>query len=75
MGIQHVLSNPTLKYSYQQVYMGKDLNIRVVVGGGQGLLEDPEWVVGSHLGCLGASRLPPTRPGGVLEPEEYSFGR
>ena len=29
----------------------------------------------SYLDCLGGSRLPPARPVGVLEPEEYSFGR
>lgn len=32
---------------------------------------DPE----PYLDCLDGSRLPPARPVGVLEPEEYSFGR
>lgn len=44
-------------------------------GGGQGPPEGLGLDSASYLDCLGGSRLPPARPVGVLEPEEYSFGR
>lgn len=37
--------------------------------------EEPGLDVEPYLDCLDGSRLPPARPVGVLEPEEYSFGR
>lgn len=68
-------SLPTLKQTMCKRPSGEGKpTADLVCGRGSGPPKGPRLDAVPYLGCLGGSRLPPARPVGVLEPEEYSFG-